>query len=396
MVDGPRAASSPVSPTETSMSVSGRTTRAPSMGEIGAPTMSALGSGAWREVIGKGPSLMRTAWVTWPPRRVSSSKSGWGTRAAPGLQNSTRRTAASVRHDRNAIEQLCARPGRSRFPGSGRVMLGEDKWPPEPWHCSRIRGLRCVNAGRAGRTYRAAKEGISQARCYYRKLVYEHGIPVVSGRCHTGFCVVKRSLVIGTARYFPLPRNRWQMPSEGCPLLVVTSAERPEPDCQLAPGCRISVAIAQDGTQRGQFTHLTKDWIPIPRPDVAAIGGDEGVALRFWQSEPRRLEGRNQVDFPVASADRVPIGQHDPRAIAEQVSPPGVTVDHPGGKLKAELAVRGLELLAAGPQPATFFLVDHSARVNGPAYGNKRLVGRQRNQGREVGLAIADSSAADR
>ena len=261
---------------------------------------------------------------------------------------------------------------------------------------ARQRGLRGVNAGRAGRTYRAAKEGISQALRDYGKLVYEHGIPVVADGCHTGHCVVKRSLVTGRVRCFPLPRNRWQMLSERCPLLIVTSAERPEPDCQLAPGCRISVAIAQDGAQRGQFTHVTQDWKPIPRPDVAAIGGDEDVALRWWQSEPRRLEGRNQIDFPVASADRVPVGQHDTLAVAEQVSPPGVTVDHPGGKWKAELAVRRLELLAAGPQPAMFFLVDHCARVNGPAHGNKRLVGRQRNQGREVGLAIADSSAADR
>jgi hypothetical protein len=172
--------------------------------------------------------------------------------------------------------------------------------------------------------------------------------------------------------------------------LIVTNAERPQPDHQLAPSHRISVAIAQDRTQRGQFTHVTQDWKPIPRPDVAAIGGDEDVALCFSQAEPRRLEGRNQIDFPVASADRVPIGQHDTLAVAEQISPPGVTVDHPGGKLKAELAVRGLELLAAGPQPAAFFLVDHSARVNGPAYRNKRLVGRQGNRGQAQLVQLAE------
>ena len=48
-----------------------------------------------------------------------------------------------------------------------------------------------------------------------------------------------------------IPRDHWQMPSERCPPLIVISAERPEPDDQLAPGCRISVAIAQDGAQRG-------------------------------------------------------------------------------------------------------------------------------------------------
>ena len=77
-----------------------------------------------------------------------------------------------------------------------------------------------------------------------------------------------------------------------------------------------------------------------------SISSYEGVALRFAQPEPQRLEGGNQIDFPVASADRVPIGQHDALVFAEQVSPPGVTVDQPGRELKAGRAISGLELLA--------------------------------------------------
>ena len=74
-------------------------------------------------------------------------------------------------------------------------------------------------------------------------------------------------------------------------------------------------------------------------------------ASRWSSGSPNRGACRvgNQVDFPGAGADRVPVGEHDALAVAEQVPPPGVAVDHPGRELEAELAVGVQELLAARP-----------------------------------------------
>src|SRR5579862_1913831 len=89
-----------------------------------------------------------------------------------------------------------------------------------------------------------------------------------------------------------------------------------------------------------------------------SISSYEGVALRFAQPEPQRLEGGNQIDFPVASADRVPIGQHDALVFAEQVSPPGVTVDQPGRGAESWARNKRLGAARACPQPATFVLIE--------------------------------------
>lgn len=108
----------------------------------------------------------------------------------------------------------------------------------------------------------------------------------------------------------PWPQASEASPSEGCPVLVIATADRRQPDAQPALGCRVSVRIAQNRAQRRQFPHVAQHRVTVPRPDVVAVGGDKGVALIFSQAEPRCLQRGNQIDFPMAGTDAVPVRKH--------------------------------------------------------------------------------------
>jgi len=142
------------------------------------------------------------------------------------------------------------------------------------------------------------------------------------------------------------------------------------------------VAIAQERAGGGQFPDVTQDPVPVPGPDVAPVGSDKCVALVFREPEPRRLQGRNEVDFTVPGADRVPVSQHDAVPVAEQVPPVSVPVDHPGREREAEPVICVQQPCAVIPEPGAFFLIDGAAGVDRPADGDKRLIGRQGYRGR--------------
>ena len=137
------------------------------------------------------------------------------------------------------------------------------------------------------------------------------------------------------------------------------------------------MAIAQERGEGGQVSDISQDWVAVPGPDVLPVCSDERVALILSESEPGGLESWNEIDFSRSAADRVPVGEHDAVSVAEQVSPVGVTVDHPGRELEAELAVGVQELFAALPQPGPFVFIDGVAGVDRPAGRDKRPVGGQ-------------------
>src|SRR6266536_3823470 len=136
---------------------------------------------------------------------------------------------------------------------------------------------------------------------------------------------------------------------EGGPLLVVAGAERAEPGLQFSlRGC-VEVAVAEERGEGGQFPDVAQDRVPVPGPDVVTVGGDERVAFVVCEAEPEGLEGGDEIDFPGAGADGVPVGEDDPAAVPEQVPAVGVAMDHPGSEREAELAVGVQELCAAAP-----------------------------------------------
>lgn len=65
--------------------------------------------------------------------------------------------------------------------------------------------------------------------------------------------------------------------SEGYPLPVIASAERSQPDLKLALGGGVSVAVALEGGESGQFPDVSQDRVAVPGSDVVPIGRDECV-----------------------------------------------------------------------------------------------------------------------
>ena len=111
--------------------------------------------------------------------------------------------------------------------------------------------------------------------------------------------------------------------------MVVSGTKRPQPYLKFMPCRSIDMAVAQKGGQSGQFPDVAKDRIAVPGSDVLPVGADESIALVVRESEPGRLEGWDEIDFTGPGAYRVPVGEHNAMPVAEQVSPVGVTMDHP-------------------------------------------------------------------
>ena len=118
---------------------------------------------------------------------------------------------------------------------------------------------------------------------------------------------------------------------------------------------------------------------PAQAADVVAVGGDERIALALGEAEPGGLEGGDQVDLARAGTDVVPVRQHDPVPVAEQVSPPGVAVDHPFRQAEAELVVGVQQPLASLASQAALIVGDGLAVVDRLADRDQRLVGGQRD-----------------
>lgn len=79
-------------------------------------------------------------------------------------------------------------------------------------------------------------------------------------------------------------------------------------------------------------------------------------------------------------ANRVPTSEHDPLPVAEQIPPVGVTMNHPGRKLKAESTVGVQKLRAPLPQPGLFLLIHSTARGDRPSDRDQRPVGGQHDR----------------
>jgi hypothetical protein len=47
----------------------------------------------------------------------------------------------------------------------------------------------------------------------------------------------------------------------------------------------------------GQFPDVAQDRVAVPASDVVPVGGYERIPLAFGESEPRRLEGGDEVVF---------------------------------------------------------------------------------------------------
>src|SRR5262249_46407375 len=116
--------------------------------------------------------------------------------------------------------------------------------------------------------------------------------------------------------------------SKGCPLLVVASAQGPDPDLRLAPCGWADVGGAQQRADGGRCRDVAEDPVALRGADVMPVGGDEGVALGLGDPEPGRLEGWDEVDLSGPDTTRAPVGEHDPPLVAQHVAPPGVTMDH--------------------------------------------------------------------
>src|SRR6266567_3575860 len=97
-----------------------------------------------------------------------------------------------------------------------------------------------------------------------------------------------------------------------------------------------------------------------------SVGTNERLTLIVREPEPGCLERGNEINLPRPGADRVPVGEHDPLPVAEQVPPVSVTVDHPGREPKAELPIRSHQPITPLSQPASFLLTDCMARSDRP------------------------------
>src|ERR1700680_4231169 len=196
-------------------------------------------------------------------------------------------------------------------------------------------------------------------------------------------------------RRAPTGRLTGGMPgrSERCPPPGVAGVQGAQPDLELVVCGRVDVGVAQQRGDGGQLADVAQYRIAGPAPDVVAVGGDERVALMFWEAEPGRLQGGDQVDFAGTGADRVPVSQHHPVAVAEQVPLPGVAVDHPWRQAEIELAVGMQQSLAVVVQPGALVVADRLAGLDRRANGAERLIGRRREWGRPEAVQAAQQVA---
>src|ERR1700680_2443580 len=170
-------------------------------------------------------------------------------------------------------------------------------------------------------------------------------------------------------RRAPTGRLTGGMPdrAERCPLAGGAGVQGGQPGLELVVGGRVDVGVTQQRSDGGQLADVAQHRIAGPAPDVVAVGGDERVALMFWEAEPGCLEGGDQVDFAGTGADRIPVSQHHPAAVAEQVPLPGVAVDHPWRQAEIELAVGVQQPLAVVVQPGALVVADRLAGLDRPA-----------------------------
>src|SRR6266511_1736549 len=92
--------------------------------------------------------------------------------------------------------------------------------------------------------------------------------------------------------------------------------------------------------QRLQVADVAQGGVPGPGTYVPAVDGGEVVKVGFGSTVAGALVGNDEIQLAATDADRVPVTEHHGVAVPEHVADPGVPVDEPLSKGRAEAVVR--------------------------------------------------------